>query len=134
MNKFTKLLSSGILAVVATVAVPVSALAQLTYDYTYTNELTNDEAAGLFGGSLLCTCLVAVVGLLVQVGLAYWTYKDAKKRGNSNAALWAVLVFFFTLIALLVYILTQRKDSVAPAQPKQEPVQESPVTPTEESK
>lgn len=138
MNKFTKLMTSATTAVLATVAVPVSAFAQLTYDYTYSNELTDEEAGGLLAGLGLCYCLGGLVWLIVEIALVVWVYKDAKKRNNNNAVLWAVLVFFFNLLALVIYLLTQRKDSVAPASQAQaevkEPVQESPVTPTEETK
>lgn len=44
--------------------------------------------------------------------LSYWVYTDATRRGNDNAALWAVLVggltfltFFGGILALMIYLL-----------------------------
>jgi hypothetical protein len=67
---------------------------------------------GVPGGPELI--IIAVIGLLLLVVpfvLAYWVYKDASKRGNDNAALWALavggltfLTLFGGLLALAVYI------------------------------
>jgi lipid-A-disaccharide synthase-like uncharacterized protein len=68
--------------------------------------------AGIPGGPELV--IVGVIGLLLLVVpfvLAYWVYNDAQKRGNDNAALWALavggltfLTLFGGLLALAVYI------------------------------
>jgi hypothetical protein len=55
--------------------------------------------------------LLAIVWLILPFVVSYWVYTDAKKRGNDNAALWAIGVgvltittFFGGILALVVYI------------------------------
>ncbi|WP_126664072.1 hypothetical protein [Haloterrigena salifodinae] len=52
-----------------------------------------------------------VIALLIGLGVGYWVYKDASKRGN-NELLWAIgvgallaLLFPIGLIALIAYII-----------------------------
>jgi hypothetical protein len=67
---------------------------------------------GVPGGTeLLVIGLISILLLVVPLALAYWVYTDAQKRGNDNAALWAVIVggltvttFFGGFVALAVYI------------------------------
>ena len=42
----------------------------------------------------------AVLGTAILVFMMVFTYKDAKARGDQNAVLWLVLIFF---VALLVF-------------------------------
>ena len=69
---------------------------------------TSDDGglAALIGGGFSCIC--GLIGLAIAIGAAYWVYNDAKKRGNPNAVLWAVVTFFFTLIGLILYMLIGR--------------------------
>jgi uncharacterized BrkB/YihY/UPF0761 family membrane protein len=55
--------------------------------------------------------ILGVLFLVVSFVLTYWVYTDAQKRGNDNAALWALAVgvlwlvtFFGGILALVVYI------------------------------
>lgn len=55
--------------------------------------------------------VIILLIFLLPFVLAYWVYTDASKRGNDNAALWALIVGVLTLftlfgglIALVVYI------------------------------
>lgn len=64
---------------------------------------------GMPGGPALL--ILGLVILIVPFVLAYWVYNDAEKRGNDNAAWWAVavggltfLTFFGGFLALVVYI------------------------------
>jgi hypothetical protein len=67
---------------------------------------------GVPGGPELA--IIGIIGLLLLVVpfvLAYWVYRDAERRGEDNAALWAVVVggltfltFFGGFLALAVYI------------------------------
>lgn len=41
---------------------------------------------------------------IVWILVAYWVYKDAKKRGE-NAILWAILVIFGGLIAIILWFI-----------------------------
>jgi lipid-A-disaccharide synthase-like uncharacterized protein len=67
---------------------------------------------GVPGGPELA--IIGIIGLLLLVVpfvLAYWVYQDADRRGDDNAALWALavggltfLTFFGGFLALAVYI------------------------------
>lgn len=55
--------------------------------------------------------IIGLLFLVIPFVLAFWVYNDSDKRGNENAALWAVavggltfLTFFGGLLALAVYI------------------------------
>ena len=61
--------------------------------------------------------LIGVINLLIAVLVGYWVYKDASRRHNDNAALWAVGValasLFLSLVGFLVvfglYLLVGRE-------------------------
>lgn len=64
---------------------------------------------GIPGGPELI--LIGLVFLIIPFVMAYWVYNDGERRGEENAALWAVLVggltyltFFGGVLALVVYI------------------------------
>lgn len=64
---------------------------------------------GVPGGPELL--ILGVFFLIVPFVLAYWVYTDAERRGEDNAALWALavgaltfLTFFGGILALVVYI------------------------------
>lgn len=63
------------------------------------------------GPELLIVLIIGALYLVVPFALAYWVYTDADRRGNDNAALWALavggltfLTFFGGFLALAVYI------------------------------
>src|SRR6478672_11005776 len=92
---------SAILALVT--GLMLAGLPMLAFAQTDT---TGSDAAGLFGGAFVCFCYL--IGFVIEVALTWWVYNDAKKRGNPNAILWAVVTFFLGLIGLLIYILVGR--------------------------
>jgi len=49
--------------------------------------------------------VVILLLLLLPVGLGYWVYADATRRGNDSAALWAVIVAGLTLLTLVGGVL-----------------------------
>ena len=51
-------------------------------------------------------CLIAVIFFFVWIYVCIWVYRDAEKRGSSGA-LWALLVFFFGLIPLIIWLLVR---------------------------
>src|SRR5436305_1984072 len=67
---------------------------------------TTNAAAAVFAIPFSCFCYL--IGLVIDIAITYWVYTDAKKRGNPNAVLWAVVTFFFTLIGLILYVLIGR--------------------------
>lgn len=63
------------------------------------------------GPELVIVFLLILIALVLPFVLAYWVYTDAEKRGDDNAALWALatggltfLTLFGGLLALAVYI------------------------------
>jgi hypothetical protein len=63
-------------------------------------------------------CIIAIIFSLISLGIAVvimvWVFKDAKARGDQNAVLWLVLVFFTHLIGLIIYIVVRPKGDLAP--------------------
>lgn len=64
---------------------------------------------GMPGGPELL--VVGLIFLIIPFGMAYWVYNDAEKRGEDNAALWALavggltyLTLFGGVLAVAVYI------------------------------
>ena len=63
-------------------------------------------------------CIVWVVGVLgalaVQVFMMVFAFKDAKARGDQNAALWIILIFFLHWIGFVVYMIARPKGDLVP--------------------
>ncbi len=55
---------------------------------------------------LATICIVSLLVFLVWVYVCIWVYRDAEKRGSSGA-LWAILVFFFGLIPLIIWLVVR---------------------------
>ncbi len=92
----------------------VFAVPAFAYSIDYTPYGTSDAAAAGFLGIgtavwLICACCVP---LIIGGVLAYVVYMDAQKNKVENAALWAVLTFFFNLLGILIYFLAIRPDAV----------------------
>ena len=73
-----------------------------------TGELPPEAAAGLAAGVLIVVIIAAVVGLVIQIVIIVFLYKDATARGQSGA-LWAILGFFFGLLALIIWLIIRPK-------------------------
>ena len=58
----------------------------------------------IFGSLLGCLC--SVIFFIVWLYLLFWIYKDAERRGSSGV-LWAVLWFFFSWIALIIWLIVR---------------------------
>jgi len=55
---------------------------------------------------LAVICIVIVVFFIIWIYVAIWIYHDAEKRGSSGV-LWALLVFFFGLIPLIIWFIVR---------------------------
>ncbi len=68
------------------------------------------DDSGAAGGLLIFgfTCLCVLVILGVHVAITYWIYNDAKKRGNPNAVIWAVLNLVSDPLGLILYLIIGR--------------------------
>lgn len=72
------------------------------------------EAAVACGVGILGCVVVSLVGLAVTVFVMVWVFKDAKARGDQNAVLWLVLIFFLSWIGLIVYLVARPKGDLTP--------------------
>ena len=71
-------------------------------------------AAVACGVGILGCIVVSLVGLAITVFVMVWVFKDAKARGDQNAVLWLVLIFFLSWIGLIVYIVARPKGDLTP--------------------
>jgi hypothetical protein len=90
----------------ALAALPVLAFAQ-----------TDDGSGAAAAAALGINCVCGLIGLAIAAAIAYWIYTDAKKRGNPNAVIWAIVGFFLGLIGLLLYVLIGRNQGTATPPP-----------------
>lgn len=51
---------------------------------------------------------------ILWFSLIYWTYRDARKRG-ALAIYWAVVVFFFNVLGLMIYLIVRPPEYVEDA-------------------
>src|SRR4051794_30390220 len=70
----------------------------------------SDAAAGSFI-IILFSCLCVIVAIGIHLAITYWIYNDAKKRGNPNAVIWAVLNFLSDPLGLLLYLVIGRNQT-----------------------
>lgn len=121
MNKKQSL--SVPLALLSTLLFTTTALA---YEDYYSTTSSEDELFGslfLGGFVFLCYCIPLVLGIILYIWMVVWTYKDATKKNNPNALLWAVLVLIFQFVAFIIYLFV-RNDHLKNA-PVTTPVQDS---------
>jgi putative component of membrane protein insertase Oxa1/YidC/SpoIIIJ protein YidD len=72
--------------------------------------------AGCISGGAGCVIAI-VVGLVylgVKVFVMVWAFKDATSRGDSNAILWPILIFFTSIIGLVIYLAVRPKGDMSP--------------------
>lgn len=66
--------------------------------------------------SILFVCFSIILSYGLVFSLAYWVLKDAQKRGDDNAAIWAFGVVLFTVVTLVLYFIF-RPSEVAEKKP-----------------
>lgn len=49
-----------------------------------------------------------LIGLIISIAVAGWIYQDANARGK-NGLVWGLFGFFFSLITLIVWLITRPK-------------------------
>ena len=63
-------------------------------------------------------CVIGIIGGLVYLGVKIfvmvWAFKDATARGDANAILWPILIFFTSIIGLVIYLATRPKGDFSP--------------------
>ena len=76
------------------------------------------KAAKEFGFACLGGCALAigsgVAWLAVTLFMMLYVLKDGKARGDSNVALWAILVWIFPIVGFVVYFFARPKGDLAP--------------------
>lgn len=82
-----------------------------------TSEVTEEQAKAACGVCAGIGMLVPLIGLAISIGIAWWIYKDATRRGDKQAVLWAVLGFFLSLLGLIIYIVARPKTGIPPPPP-----------------
>jgi len=75
------------------------------------------EAAAAAAGcaAVWVGCIIVSVGsYVVIIIIMIWAYKDAKSRGDQNAAIWLILIFFAHFIGFVIYLLVRPKGTLVP--------------------
>ena len=79
--------------------------------YAQPSHTADDAAAraacGVCAGFMFAIPLIYVA---VAIIIAVWIYKDAQRRGDPQAAIWALVGFLFTFIGLVVYIVVRNQN------------------------
>ena len=65
-----------------------------------------DGLEGLTTLTFSVICIALLLGFIVWVYVCIWVYRDAEKRGSSGM-LWALLVFFFGIIPLIIWLVAR---------------------------
>jgi hypothetical protein len=60
----------------------------------------------LFAGIYMIMIIVLLVVCVIDLLIAIWVYKDAKKR-DMNAAVWLLIVLFFPCIGCIIYLVVR---------------------------
>ncbi len=64
------------------------------------------------------SCILGIIGALIYLGvkifIMIWAFKDATARGDTNAVLWPVLIFFMSFIGLVIYLAVRPKGDFSP--------------------
>jgi hypothetical protein len=77
--------------------------------------MTTSDGGDAFGIILYCLCMLVMFA--VHFFIIYWVYNDARKRGNPNAVLWAVVTFLSNPLGLILYLILGRNQGAAGGAP-----------------
>ncbi len=70
------------------------------------------------GGAKLACCgtffLFWIVLIVLNIALLVWVARDAKARGMDGAILWMLLVFFLSLLGLIIYLFARPQGNLVP--------------------
>jgi len=79
-----------------------------------TTTMNEEQAAAACGVCAGLGILAPLIGLAISIGIAWWIYKDATRRGDKQAVLWAVLGFFLSILGLIIYLVARPKTTNPP--------------------
>ena len=72
----------------------------------------NGDSIGIF---IFFALFMMLFGFLINFLIAYLVYNDARKKGDQNAVLWFIIVFFSTILGVILYlILSNSKKTPSP--------------------
>ena len=58
--------------------------------------------------------MIPIIIIAANIAMIVWVAKDSKARGVENSIIWVLLVFFTSVLGLVIYILSRPKgDKVA---------------------
>jgi putative membrane protein insertion efficiency factor len=79
-------------------------------------EMPKEAGKACAGATVVCIIAVigTLIGIAIQVVFMVYTYKDAKARGDQNAVLWLVLIFFLHTLGFIVYLVARPKGELNP--------------------
>ncbi len=66
------------------------------------------------GAACVVFLIAGVVYLAVKIFIMIWAFKDAKARGDQNAILWPILIFFLSIVGLIIYLVVRPKGDMSP--------------------
>jgi len=72
------------------------------------------KAAAACGASCIVGIILGLVYLGVKIFVMVWAFKDATARGDSNAILWPILIFFTSIIGFIIYLAVRPKGDLSP--------------------
>jgi hypothetical protein len=71
-------------------------------------EVTPSAADAVAGMACCGTFTLVLLGLFaLSIALLVWVARDAKARGMDGAVLWMLLVFFTSVIGLIIYLFSR---------------------------
>ncbi len=68
------------------------------------------DPMGFVAAYFLIILVVGIIGVVIEFILAVLTYKNADKRQIKSAIIWAFIVFCFSFLGVLVYLLFRRQE------------------------
>ena len=82
----------------------------------FKKEVAPEAGAACLAGTVGCVIFIitGLVSFAVHVFMMVYAYKDSKARGDQNAVLWLVLVFFFPLVGFIIYMVARPKGGLVP--------------------
>jgi uncharacterized membrane protein YhaH (DUF805 family) len=82
------------------------------------NAAADSAAASAVGagccGSFLFLIFAIVAIFVLNIALLVWVARDAKSRGMDNSVMWMILVFFTSLLGLIIYIFSRPQGELVP--------------------
>jgi len=101
-----------LLPLVVLFALALSALSLAQGTYKYEGTVPPEQAAAWGIGCIIGTIVFIIVAIVVEIIIIVWVYKDAKRRGVENPAIWIILIIFTGLIGLIIYLVVRPKEKL----------------------